>query len=94
MTDLLSHQIRMLEAAASVVCAQCLRDEIADNAAALPGLVERLEQAAAKRDGSRDGEIDYHAEYAKVMVNVLALAVFTAELTRRPADWVVPVSPN
>ena len=93
-TEMLSRQIRMLEAAASVVCTQCLRDEIADDAEALPGLIERQEQAAAQRDGTPDGEADYHAAHAKVMVNVLALAVFTAELTRRPADWVLPVSAN
>ena len=89
MTDLLSHQVRMLEAAASVVCTQCLRDEIAEDAEALPELIERLEQAAAKRDGTPDGEADYHAAHAKVMVNVLALAVFTAELTRRPPELLV-----
>ena len=58
MTDLLCHQVRMLEAAASVVCTQCLRDEIADDAEALPGLIERLEQAAAtarRHTGRRGG---------------------------------------
>lgn len=94
MADLLSHQVRTLEAAASVLCTQCLRDEIAEDAEALPGLTERLEQAAAKRDGRPDGEADYHAAHAKVMVTVLALAVFTAELTRRPADWLLPASAN
>jgi hypothetical protein len=84
----LSEDIRELQATASVLCAQCLRDEIAVRAESLDELTSRLETAAR-------GEQRYLDAFGKVMAAVLVLATFTAELTKRPADtWVLHVSPN
>jgi hypothetical protein len=84
----LSEDIRELQAAASVLCAQCLRDEIAVRAEALEGLTARLETATR-------GEQRYLDAFGEVMATLLVLATFTAELTKRPADsWVIHASPN
>jgi hypothetical protein len=84
----LSQDIRELQAAASVLCAQCLRDEITVRAEALDDLTGRLELASR-------GEQRYLDAFGEVIATVLVLATFTAELARRPADsWVIHVSPN
>jgi hypothetical protein len=94
MSDL-SEDIRELQAAASVLCAQCLRDEIAVRAEALDGLTRRLEQATAARDSSPDAEDRYLEVFGETIATVLVLATFTAELAMRPAEaWVLHVSPN
>jgi hypothetical protein len=84
----LSENIRELQAQASVLCPQCLREEIAVRAEALEGLTARLEATGR-------GEEPYLDAFGEVMATVLVLATFTAELAMRPADsWVIPVSPN
>jgi hypothetical protein len=84
----LSEDIRELQAAASVLCTQCLRDEIAVRAEALEGLTGRLEAATR-------GEQRYLDAFGEVMATLLVLATFTAELAMRPADsWVIHASPN
>jgi hypothetical protein len=90
----LSEDIRELQAAASVSCARCLRDEIAVRAEALDGLVARLEQATAERDGSPDGEDAYLEVFGETIATVLVLATYTTELTKRPPEWVLSVSAN
>lgn len=91
----LSEDIRELQAQASLLCTQCLRDEIAVRAEALDELVVRLLEATAACDGSPHGDEEYLRVFAEVMSTVLVLATFTAELAKRPADsWVIHVSPN
>lgn len=91
----LSQDISELRAQASLLCAQCLRDEITVRAKALDGLAARLEQATAVRDSSPDGDNRYLDVFGETIATVLVLATFTAELTVRPADsWVVHVSAN
>jgi hypothetical protein len=91
----LSEDIRELQAQASVLCPQCLRDEIAVRSEALDGLTARLQAVTAARDSAPDGHDNYLRVFAEVMGTVLVLATFTAELAKRPADsWVLHVSPN
>jgi hypothetical protein len=91
----LAEDIRELQAQASLLCADCLRDEIAVRARALEGLSERLEQATAAREGSPDGDDRYLDVFGETIATVLVLATFTAELAMRPADaWVLHASPN
>jgi hypothetical protein len=88
----MSENIKELQAQASVLCAECLRDEIAVRAAALDELADRLEQATWSRDSGPDGNEAYLRVFAEVVGTVLVLATFTAELTKRPADvWVIDV---
>jgi len=94
MSDL-SDDIRELQAAASVLCTQCLRDEIAVRAEALEKVTARLEEATASRGSGPDGEARYLEAFGEAVATTLVLATFTAELTKRPADsWVVQVSAN
>jgi hypothetical protein len=91
----LIEDIRELQAAASVLCAQCLRDEIAVRTEALDGLTVRLDEATVTRDSAPDGDERYLEVFGETIATVLVLAIFTAELTKRPADnWVTHVSPN
>ncbi len=90
----LSEDIRELQAAASVLCTRCLRDEIAIRAEALEKVTARLEEATAARDDSPDGEDRYLEVFRETIATVLVLATFTAELTKRPPDWVLQVSAN
>ena len=91
----LIEDIRELQAAASVLCAQCLRDEIAVRTEALDGLAVRLDEATVTRDSAPDGDEHYLEVFGETIATVLVLATFTAELTKRPADtWAIQVSPN
>jgi hypothetical protein len=91
----LAEDIKELQAQASLLCPQCLRDEITVRAEALDELAPRLEQATVSRDSAPDGDEQYLDVFGQVMATLLVLATFTAELAMRPADaWVLHASPN
>lgn len=91
----LGEDIRELQAQASVLCTQCLRDEITVRAEALDELAACLDEATVARDSAPDGDERYLEVFGKTIATVLVLATFTAELTKRPAGtWAIQVSPN
>lgn len=77
--------IRDLQKQAEGLCAECLRDSIAGNAAVLDDLTGIAENMAAVRHASFGNEELYQTATAEVIAAVAIIAVFTAELTRRPA---------
>lgn len=87
--------IRDLQKQAAGLCAECLRDCIAENAAVLDDLTGIAENMAAIRHTSSDNEELYQTATAEVIVAVAVIAVFTAELTKRPAPVAsFSISPN
>lgn len=80
--------IRDLQKQAAGLCAECLRDCIAENTAVLDDLTGIAENMAAIRHTSFENEELYQTATAELIAAITIIAVFTAELTRRP----VPVA--
>lgn len=77
--------LRDLQKEAAGLCAECLRDYIADNTAVLPDLIDIAENMSAVRHASFENEELYQTAIAGVMSAVMITAVFTAELGKHPA---------
>jgi hypothetical protein len=90
----LSEIIETVEARASVLCAQCLRDEITVRAAAFNEIAARLAVAERARYTAPDGEEQYDDAFGEALAALAIIAVFTVELTKCPPDTAVVVSLN
>ena len=88
----LSEIIETVEARASVLCAQCLRDEITVRAAAFNEIATRLAVAERARDTAPDGEERYQEAFGEALAALAVIAVFTVELTKCPPDVAAFVS--
>lgn len=82
----LSEIIETVQARASVLCAQCLRDEITVRAAAFSEIAARLAAAESGRYIAPDGEERYEDALSEALAAVAVIAVFTVELTKCPPD--------
>lgn len=88
----LSEIIETVQAKASVLCAQCLRDEITVRAEAFSQIAARLAEAEQARETAPDGEEAYEDAFGEALAAVAVIAVFTVELTRCPPDVAAFVS--
>jgi hypothetical protein len=76
---------RGLQKEAAELCTECLRDHIDGNTAVLGDLAEIAQNMAAIRHTSFENEELYQTATAELIAAVMIIAVFTAELTKRPA---------
>jgi hypothetical protein len=90
----LSEIIETVQAQASVLCAQCLRDEITVRAEGFAEVAARLDQAERARNSAPDGEERYAEVFTEAFEALAVIAVFTVELTRCPPDLAFVVSLN
>jgi len=86
--------LRTVQKAARELCASCLSDEIADNAAILDDLIEVAENMVAIRHLSPDNEQLCLAALGELMTAVMVIAVFTGELSHRPVLFEAKASLN
>ena len=86
--------LRTLQNQAAELCAQCLSDNIADNAAFLGDLIEVAENLAAIRHLSEDNEELYLRSMQELMTSVMIIAVFSSELSKRPVLFEAKASLN
>jgi hypothetical protein len=86
--------IRDLQKQASGLCAECLRDSIAENTAVLDDLTGIAENMSSVRYASFENEELYQTAVAEVIAAAAIIAVFTAELTTRPAPVALPAFSN
>ncbi len=70
--------------AADGSCTQCLIDELGNENDELPRVIVDLEDAYASRSTSPDGEENFAGALAAYLNLVTQMAVYTAELMRRP----------
>jgi hypothetical protein len=76
---------RDLQKQAAELCTECLRDHIDGNTAVLGDLAGIAENMAAIRHTSFENEELYQTATAELIAAVMIIAVFTTELTKRPA---------
>lgn len=76
---------RDLQKEAAESCTECLRDHITSNAAVLGDLADIAQNMEAIRHTSLENEELYQTATAELIAALTIIAVFTAELTRRPA---------
>jgi hypothetical protein len=70
-------------------CTQCIIDELGNENAELPAAIVDLQEAYASRFTSPRGEQDFADALAKFMTLATEMAIFTAELMRRPdVRWI------
>jgi hypothetical protein len=69
---------------ANVSCTQCLVDYLGNESPELAESIVALETASLLRAVSPDGEEELTAALQEFLTRVIELAVFTAELMRRP----------
>ena len=106
-TPVMESLLKLIEStlnAADGSCTQCILDELGNENAELPAAIVDLQDAYARRLSSRRGRQDFADALAKFMTLATAMAIFTAELMRRPevrwtddsieAGWPVVISPN
>lgn len=77
LTDIIAE----LKAEAQVTCTQCLIDYLHEETGELDGKLAHLAAATAQRGNGRDGEDRYVQALTEVMRAVLAIAIYTAELS-------------
>ena len=77
--------LRDLQKEAAGLCTECLRDHIEGNTEILGDLAGIAENMAAIRHTSFENEELYQTATAELTAAVMIIAVFTAELTKRPA---------
>ena len=85
---------RDLQKEAAELCTECLRDHVDGNAAVLGDLAGIAENMAAIRDASFENEELYQTATAELIAAIMIIAVFTAELNKRPVPLAVVISAN
>jgi hypothetical protein len=86
--------LKTLKGHAEQLCEQCLSDQVADSAALLFDLIEVTHTMSKVREYSPENEELYQAARGQMMMAVFVIAVFTAELTRRPVPFAIAASLN
>ena len=97
----LTEIIEEAQAEARATCTQCLIDYLHEETGELAGKFAALAAAEAQRSAG-DGEARYAEAFTEVMRTVLAIAIYTAELSGyRAVHWMdtgqpgtVTISPN
>jgi hypothetical protein len=76
--------LRDLQQQAAGSCTACLRDNITANTSVLGDLIDVADNMAAVRRECFENEELYQQAFCEVISAVLIIAVFTAELDKRP----------
>lgn len=85
--------LRDLQKEAAALCPECLHDNITANTSVLGDLIDIADNMAKVRRECFENEELYQHAFSEVISAVLIIAVFTAELDKRPAV-LVALSPN
>ena len=76
--------LRDLQKEAAGMCPECLHDHIAANTSVLGDLIDVADSRAKVRRECFENEELYQHAFSEVISAVLIIAVFTAELGKRP----------